>query len=68
VIPDEAAAPFLSAGVRVYVLVAIIKKELALEISLYTFLQFYRSALSRKPRFQAPFLTFDDSFETPNVT
>jgi hypothetical protein len=41
----------------VYVLAAIIKKELALEISLYTFLQILSVRPSRKSRFQAPFST-----------
>lgn len=52
-------------AVSVYVLVAIIKKELALEISLYTFLQILSVRPFEKTQISSAFLDFDDSFEMP---
>jgi hypothetical protein len=52
-------------AVSVYVLVAIIKKELALEISLYTFLQILSVRPFEKTQISSAFLDVDDSFETP---
>jgi Transposase DDE domain len=50
-------------AVSVYVLVAIIKKELALEISLYTFLQILSVRPFEKTQISSAFLGVDDSFE-----
>jgi hypothetical protein len=52
-------------AVSVYVLVAIIKKELALEISLYTFLQILSVRPFEKTQISSAFLDADDSVETP---
>jgi hypothetical protein len=52
-------------AVSVYVLVAIIKKELALEISLYTFLQILSVRPFEKTQISSAFLDVDDSFEMP---
>ena len=52
-------------AVSVYVLVAIIKKELALEISLYTFLQILSIRPFEKTQISSAFLDVDDSVETP---
>ena len=46
-------------------LVAIIKKELALEISLYTFLQILSVRPFEKTQISSAFLDVDDSFEMP---
>jgi hypothetical protein len=52
-------------AVSVYVLVAIIKKELALEISLYTFLQILSVRPFEKTQISSAFLDVDDSSEMP---
>src|ERR1700747_1611284 len=52
-------------AVSVYVLVAIIKKELALEISLYTFLQILSVRPFEKTQISSAFLDVDDSVEMP---
>src|SRR6202007_154326 len=52
-------------AVSVYVLVAIIKKELAIEISLYTFLQILSVRPFEKTQISSAFLDVDDSFEMP---
>jgi len=52
-------------AVSVYVLVAIIKKELALEISLYTFLQILSVRPFEKIQISSAFLDVDDSVEMP---
>ena len=52
-------------AVSVYVLVAIIKKELALEISLYTFLQILSVRPFEKTQISRAFLDVDDSSEMP---
>lgn len=52
-------------AVSVYVLAAIIKKELALEISLYTFLQILSVRPFEKLPLPYAFLDGDDSFSTP---
>jgi hypothetical protein len=52
-------------AVSVDVLVAIIKKELALEISLYTFLQILSVRRFEKTQISSAFLDVDDSFEMP---
>jgi IS4 transposase len=41
-------------AVATYVLIAIVKKELHLDASLYTLLQILSVRFSRKPRFHAP--------------
>jgi hypothetical protein len=52
-------------AVSVYVLAAIIKKELALEISLYTFLQILSVRPFEKLPLPCAFLDGDDSFSMP---
>ena len=52
-------------AVSVYVLAAIIKKELALEISLYTFLQILSVRPFEKTQISSAFLDIDDTFATP---
>ena len=52
-------------AVSVYVLVAIIKKELELEISLYTFLQILSVRPFEKTQFQAPFSTSTTVLKCP---
>ena len=52
-------------AVSVYVLAAIIKKELALEISLYTFLQILSVRPFEKLPLACAFLDDDDSFSMP---
>ena len=49
-------------AVSVYVLAAIIKKELALEISLYTFLQILSVRPFEKTQISSAFLDIDDNF------
>jgi hypothetical protein len=64
----RAAAPKLPQiwiAVSVYVLVAIIKKELALEISLYTFSQILSVRPFEKTQISSAFLDVDDSCEVP---
>jgi hypothetical protein len=51
-------------AVSVYVLAAIIKKELALEISLYTFLQILSVRPFEKTQISSAFLDIDDTFAT----
>ena len=50
---------------QIYVLAAIIRKELALEISLYASADFVAPPLKRKPRFQWPFFTLTTNFAKP---
>ena len=52
-------------AVSVYVLVAIIKKEMALEISLYTFLQILSVRPFEKVQLSSAFLDDDDSSSMP---
>jgi len=52
-------------AVSVYVLAAIIKKELALELSLYTFLQILSVRPFEKTQISSAFLDVDDEFEMP---
>jgi hypothetical protein len=52
-------------AVSVYVLVAIIKKEMALEISLYTFLQILSVRPFEKVQLSSAFLDIDDSSSMP---
>jgi hypothetical protein len=52
-------------AVSVYVLVAIIKKELALEVSLYTFLQILSVRPFEKIQLSSAFLDIDDSSSMP---
>jgi len=52
-------------AVSVYVLVAIIKKEMALEISLYTFLQILSVRPFEKVQLSSAFLDIDDRSSMP---
>jgi hypothetical protein len=52
-------------AVSVYVLAATMKKELALEISLYTFLQILSVRPFEKTQISSAFLDVDDNFEMP---
>ena len=52
-------------AVSVYVLAAIIKKELALEISLYTFLQILSVRPFEKTQISSAFLGVDDTLAKP---
>ena len=55
-------------AVSVYVLLAIIKKELMLEISLYTFLQILSVRPFEKTQISSAFLDVDDIFKMPALS
>jgi IS4 transposase len=62
---EDAVKAQIWIAVSVYVLAAIIKKELALEISLYTFLQILSVRPFEKTQISSAFLDIDDTFATP---
>ena len=53
-------------AVSIYVLIAIVKKRLDLEVSLYTLLQFLSISLFEKCRFSGPFLPCPSIRVLPN--